>query len=375
MSHVCVVAPVHVWDDVRVYRKQVLSLLNSGYSVSLIARESEHCSVVDARVTFFPQKKFKSKVKRFSNLVSVFIKALKQNADVYHIHNPDTLPIGLVLKLFGKKVIYDTHEDFSLRILTRKWIPKAIRIPVAFLIAKTESLFCKYVFDGAICTQKQLLSRLGKKAILLGNAPIISDIHPSRQCSKVDLSKNGEFRLVYIGSITTTRGIIELVDALEQLNRTSSVRLWLIGPCGDDTLDLCSKKTGWTYVDYLPYIEQKSAFEYVAQSDLGIVTILDVGDHSQTDPNKIYEYMACGIPFLATNFPLWQRKFESHKCGWFCSPTVDSLVNHIQSLTDKSRLLVERGTNGKSYVLGYNWEIEFDKLLSLYRKIDVNSRD
>jgi hypothetical protein len=49
--------------------------------------------------------------------------AKRQNADIYQFHHPDLIPAGLLLKLSGKKVIYDTREFYPDKILSMRWIP------------------------------------------------------------------------------------------------------------------------------------------------------------------------------------------------------------------------------------------------------------
>jgi len=58
--------------------------------------------------------------------------ALSQRADIYHFHDPELLPVGVLLKLFTRaKGIYDSHEVVSQPILTKHWIPAPLRRPLA----------------------------------------------------------------------------------------------------------------------------------------------------------------------------------------------------------------------------------------------------
>ena len=170
---VCVVAPVHVWDDVRVFHKEACSLADAGYAVSLIARAPEPRTVNGVRVVpsvgsagFRPLRFLLSPV--------VAIQALLQGADIYHLHNPDTLPVAVLLRMCGRKVNYDTHEDFSRRILIRGWLPKPLRRPTAFLVSRMEG-FVAAIANASIATQQQVVERLGRKALLVANPPRIDD--------------------------------------------------------------------------------------------------------------------------------------------------------------------------------------------------------
>ena len=57
----------------------------------------------------------------------VFVAAFKSKADLIHIHDPELIPVGLVLRLMGKKVIYDAHEDLETQIRAKYWLPKVVK--------------------------------------------------------------------------------------------------------------------------------------------------------------------------------------------------------------------------------------------------------
>ena len=59
----------------------------------------------------------------FTTIFKVFALAIKQDADIYHIHDAEMLPFGLILSLLGKKVIYDIHENTKQDIFLKPWIP------------------------------------------------------------------------------------------------------------------------------------------------------------------------------------------------------------------------------------------------------------
>jgi hypothetical protein len=158
---VCIVAPVHIWDDVRVFHKQAITLRREGYQVVLVARSSEE-HVVDGVLIKPATAILKGRIGRFLSLPFVFLQAISEAADIYHVHNPDTLPIGFALKLLKRKVVYDTHEDFTRRILMRDWIPKILRPMLANSVGFVEKLAGRF-FDASFATQRVVVERLGRK--------------------------------------------------------------------------------------------------------------------------------------------------------------------------------------------------------------------
>ena len=314
---VCVIAPVHAWDDVRVFHKECRTLANAGYDVCLIARVQSPRTVKGIKI--IPAVGSSGgRFKRFLSLPFVGIQALLRKAKIYHLHNPDTIPLAVILRIAGKAVIYDTHEDFSRRILIRPWIQSWLRAPLARIVSNAESFVSK-ITSASIATQPDVVVRLGRNALLLGNPPRVDDdIYASvaQHAQQID-SQQGWLRAIYIGRIDDSRGLRDNVDAIRIANRETPVRLWLIGPADSGDLDRACKLPGWEYVDYLPAMAQELAFAYLQRSDVGLVVLQDVGGHADIDPNKLYEYMAFGKPFIASAFDAWMDRLSGIDAGWF----------------------------------------------------------
>ena len=370
---VCIVAPIHIWNDVRVFKKQAVSLENSGYEVCLVARMPKEQDGLTVKNIKLIRSKLsdKGKISRILLIYKVFFQALSCRSDIYHLHNPNTIPIAFLLRLFGKKVIYDTHEDFSQRLLFRDWIPNNLKKISCHIVSILEAITAK-VSNGAIGTQSAVVRRLGNKAILIGNQPrfnesLLKEVDKIKHSLKYD---NSVFRLVYLGSINSSRGISDIVNALELINNKSPVRLWLLGEIGNDYLQELKALQGWNYVDYLGCLEQELAFSYVSMSDLGVIYIHDVGDHAFTDPNKLYEYMTFGKPFIASDFNHWKEKLLGFEAGSFITPNCPGLfADKVIELIGKPNLRKTMGETGLQYVSQNNWDIEFKKLKKLYSEI------
>lgn len=373
LKKVCIVAPIHIWDDVRVFKKQAVSLATHGYDVTLIAKmphELDQCTIDGVKLN---RSKIAAlgKIGRIVCIYKVFIQALESGADVYHLHNPNTIPIVFLLRLFSKKVIYDTHEDYSKRLLFREWIPKRLR-SVACKVVSTLEWLTANVTNRAIGTQDSVVKRLGKKAVLIGNSPRFNQSLIDRvQELKSEVSlKNDCFRLVYLGTINEPRGITDIVNSLELVNKERQVRLCLIGEISSNYLEALKALPGWKYVDFTGRLNQELAFAYVAQSDIGLIYIHDVGDHSSTDPNKLFEYMSFSKPYIASDFSSWKGKLEASKSGVFVKPAEPKLLAEaVARLAENKDELEKMGINGQLFVKSNNWEIEFLKLADIYSEI------
>ena len=152
--------------------------------------------------------------------------ALREHADIYHFHDPELLPIGVLLKLFTKgKVIYDVHEDVPAQILTKHWIPAILRRPIAWLFDRWEKLPARS-FDMVVVATEGIAERFSKhNPIVIHNYPYLEMLPPTLRSTTIE----NERALIYVGGISRLRGAVEMVDALACLPHIDNLRLDLIG--------------------------------------------------------------------------------------------------------------------------------------------------
>ena len=369
MKKIVIVAPVHRYNDVRIFQKEAHTLADQGYKVILLARTSQ--PLLEDGIEVKPVPEANRRLVRFLKLPLVFRMALKERGDVYHLHNPDTLPIAMALKLCGNRVIYDTHEDFAQRILIRDWIPKLIRPIIASLVATLEAIVARMV-DISIATQPDVQTRLGKNALLIENAPITKGhlIDKAYLFTQTIPKQNDFLRLVYIGGISRTRGLFAMLEALAIANQKTPCRLWLIGSGLEPELEQARNHPAWKFVDYLGLLPQWQAFGYVINSDVGLITLLDVAGYSQINPNKLYEYLVFGVPFIASDFEKWQDHLKGFKAGLFVNPADSpAIASKILWFIEHGDEKLKMGNRGKAFIESYNWELESIKLIEAYQKI------
>lgn len=362
---ICIVAPVHHYDDVRVFQKQAVSLAADSFNVKLYSRAK--CDFVKDGVQIIATPRFKGRIKRFLYLPVLLVKLILDKSDVYLLHNPDTLLLLFGLKLIGRNVVYDTHEDFSKRILMRKWLPGILRPTLAKLIEYSERA-AYLVSDAFIVTQSTLVEKYGSKSFLIENTPIVSDelnkkIENSYVTKINHIEGKANFKLVYVGGISIDRGIIDIFDGLTIVNQYFRCELILVGPTPKELLKKMQGHCAWKYVSYKGVLPQHDAFSWMKNSDVGLIWLKNVGDYSETSPNKLFEYGAMGIPFIATNFKLWKSKLSEYECGVFIEPeSQEDFVNSVKYLYHNKSKRIQMGINGKSFVHDkYNWTNEYIK--------------
>ena len=364
------ITTVHSPFDVRIFHKECRTLTKEGYKVYLIAQHDKEETVEG--VNIIPIPKIKNRVERTTLLpIVALIKALKLRVEIYHFHDPELLPVGVLLKILtGKKVIYDVHEDYSKQILSKHYIPEIFRESIAYIVNMLEH-FSSLFFDGIVTATDDILTNFSyhKNAISVKNFPAIEDM-PS--VKRIDNNRKDTINLIYTGGITETRGIVRMVEALEFVESNKQVRLILCGKFDPPDLEPRVRSLkGFEKVQYLGWVDFRNILEFLTKSDIGMVCLHPILNYLTSLPIKLFEYMLAGLPVIASNFPLWKEIVEGNNCG-ICVDPLDpkEIAKAIKYLIDHPDEARQMGENGRKAVLEeYNWEKEGEKLIELYEKL------
>jgi len=365
----------HTADDIRIYHREVKSLANSGFDVSIIAPGDENdLSIKKIKVPVFFFKKSSNRAERFFlGSLRLLRLVLSIKADIYHFHDPDLIPIGVILKLLGKRVIYDVHENYPKDILTKHWIARPLRGFVSRFVNLIEVLSSK-LFDAIIAATPAIAKRFpAPKTLIIQNFPILDEaafIQPST--SYIDRSD----QVIYVGSISEVRGIKEMVKAIEILNNSLSeenfVKLLLLGKFESERLfDEVSSLPGWKYVEFLGWKSRDVVEQFLLNSKLGLVIFHPAPNYIDSQPNKLFEYMAAGLPVVASDFPLWREIIKAINAGLLVDPLSPvEIAEAMKRILTNPQAAELMGKSGKRAVLEkYNWSAEEEKLLALYGRL------
>ncbi|MDX9744155.1 MAG: glycosyltransferase family 4 protein [Arcobacteraceae bacterium] len=353
---------VHARHDIRILLKECSSLVKAGYDVSLVVADGLGNEEKNG-VKIHDVGKQNGRINRILNTTkNVFKKCVELNADLYHFHDPELIPIGVKLKKLKKKVIFDSHEDFASDILTKDYIPRVLRFFISSAFKIYDSISCKK-FDVIVTATKaisEIYKNRGCKTVIINNYPILDELNTS-----VNLEK--EKICCFTGAQNQIRGIKELVTASEQIDG----KLYLAGPKTEAFEKDLKLLNGWKNVIDLGNLSRHEVANLLAKSSVGLVTYLPAPNHVDSQPNKLFEYMSVGIPVIASNFPLWREIVVDNNCGLCIDPTnpqeITDAINYFFYNNSKS---LEMGINGKKAVQNiYNWNPEEVKLISLYKEL------
>ncbi len=352
MIKVCHFTSAHESNDDRIFLKECQSLSASGYETYIVAKgdsyESEGVKICGVK------SKKRGRLYRFLFFSrEIYKEACRLNCDIYHFHDPELLPYGLRLKRLGKKVIFDSHEDVPAQIVDKSWIPEILRVAVSNIYRAYESHVVKHL-DAVVAATPHIAEQFKtrcKKVEVVNNYPKLDDI----LFQKTPFSERDPI-ICYAGGISEVRGEKIMVEAMEKV-------------CGKLILagDHEKCKLG-ERVEYVGKISRGEVNELYGASRAGIVVYQPAKNHTESQPIKLFEFMAAGLPVVASDFPLWKEFIEGNDCGICVNPSDFIGVGKACSkLLDNPEEAQRMGLNGyKAVTEKYNWKTEERNLITLY---------
>lgn len=364
MTRICHVTSVHAAMDVRIRVKQCRSLRTVGYEVHLVAPEACNDATDGVVVHLVPVPRG-GRIARGSVLAwRVYCVARRLRAAVYHLHDPELLPVGVLLRLGGSRVIYDAHEDLPRDVLAKEWIPEWLRRSVSSIVDSVELLFARRV-SAVVGATPQIQRRFdiaGCKTTLVRNFPLLSEF-PSH--GHGDFSSASRPSVGYVGDISAIRGSRVMVEAAE----LAGVELSLAGRMGTAELATLSSLRGWSSTRFMGSLPREAVVSMLNKCFAGLVVLKPTPAYVSSLPIKLFEYMAAGIPVVASNFAEWKPIVEGNDCGICVDPDSPEEVAQAMRILNSDRELARlMGSRGREAFLSrYNWSSELSCLRNLYQ--------
>lgn len=361
---------VHKRTDVRIFIKECAALQHGGYNVSLVVADGGGNETVNGIEILDVGKPSSRWARVFRTSLYIFLTALRSEACIVHLHDPELLPWGLFLKIFDKKVIFDAHEDVTLQLLNKPYLGAFLRKCFSGFYKIIERQICGSL-DGVVAATPAIAANFQKiktPVVTVCNYPVVNEFVNSKS------SKKRDNVVCYVGGISKARGIETLLAALA-LSK-SKAELYLAGDCFEpDFKRHLEDSYLWRRVNDFGIVDRVGVSKIYDSARVGMVTLHPIPNYLDSLPVKMFEYMAAGLPVVASNFPLWKEIINETRCGLCVDPeNPKEIADAVDYLLSKPVEAQEMGKNGRKAIIDfYNWEIESAKLISMYDSLTASS--
>jgi glycosyltransferase involved in cell wall biosynthesis len=357
----------HPAADVRIAFRECGTLAAAGYDVVLIAAGGTSQPLPDG-VVLRSVPKPRNRTERMTRTVwDVFKAALRENADVYHFHDPELAGVGLALRALGRKVVFDVHEDIPKDIVDKPWIPAPLRKPIALSAAVVLGMLQK-AFSAIVAATPAIARRFDPShTVVVSNYPRLEDL----PLDAVDGALRTDAAL-YLGSITELRCLEEMVRAMAQPGIPENARLLLAGTFESEKLEQGVRTLpGWDRVTYLGQCSRAQVKQLLSKARVGLLLYRAAANHEECVPNKLFEYLGAGLPVIVADTMQCREIVEEERCGIVVDPLdVPAIAAAITWMIEHPAIAQQMGERGRRLVLErYQWSSEAKKLTNLYAQI------
>ncbi len=363
---VCFLSNVHKASDSRLI-KEITSLSKlKDLEICILARYSDDIDQIGVKdfVKFYT---FTSK-KRL--LTPEFWKLLhkvlvEEKPHVFHFHDPDLIPVGIILKILGKKVIYDVHENYKYVVLNHSQ-SFGYRL-LADVWDFMERVFSAF-FDSIIVVDSLIFKKFPKsKTIMVTNMPSISMFNV---LEKKRNSLNNRVKFVHTGNLNKERGSKIILHALKLTKYLAKIEFHVIGAIDIENKFKCLGDVVRIY-KRIPFHDLAKMY---SSFDVGVLLYQPIPAHlffTGEGNTKVFEYMAAGLPIIMSDLKLLRNTFEPIGCCIFVDPTnPKEVADAIDYLYENPDVRKEMGLRGrKAFLERFNWEEQEKRLLRAYKKV------
>jgi glycosyltransferase involved in cell wall biosynthesis len=395
---VCMLSRQHSVIDCRIYYKEARTLRDAGYDVHIITRllngafpdmggnifsypDEDGIMRYDG-MTFHGFQKRRGvwgKYQEYKDLVRI---GLSLNADFYHCHESDiVLASGAkIKKTLSKKTkfIFDSHE-FSAADWAYYVMGSYYRT-IWPLFSKIEKIFLKnddYFIASDLPTAGALqLYDLNRKVTVIYNSPVLG-LNNSSNGNKIPLPllNRGKIVLCHEGPLDNWRKLDTIVDIMEHLKNTCV--LYVIGGIRKLDGNLKSRVEKLKEEDHIidiGWIPYESICSALQPAQIGLIFLKNHPNLITAAPNKLFNYMAAGIPMIVDDYPGMRDIVQQYKCGILVNPSkLENYITAIQYIIDHPVEAKAMGRRGKEAIINeLSWEYQGEKLLKIYEEVHTN---
>lgn len=359
---------VHPRDDSRIRSKEIATLARTFGDVRLYVQDGLGDEMdADLGYRIVDTGPRQRRIPRMVSGAWRMIRAVaRARPDVAHFHDPELLPWAILLRLRGIKVVYDVHEDMPQQVKHNPGLPWVAQRLLPPFVAFAEWAGARLI-NGLVAPTTTITDRFPtKKTALVRNFPMMEELHtpdPSPMCER-------PLAFAYVGYISEIRNIYGMMEAVARLPHPEA-RLRLVGSFAVEEVERRARAMPeWSSVAFDGWASRRQVARVMAEVRAGLVVLKPVAHEMLTLPIKLFEYMAAGLPVIASDFPVWRDIVEGAGCGMLVDPLdVGAIADAMQWIIDHPDEAQAMGARGRRAVEErFNWAREATTLTDFYQQ-------
>jgi glycosyltransferase involved in cell wall biosynthesis len=366
--------------------KEARTLTEAGYSVTVVATADQSLPVREERDGYRIARVARSAARipgvRFLAYRARLIEALlEMQPEIIHAHDSDALdPAAAAATRLNVPFLYDAHE---------LWLKQARRGRSRAYWAAFLTYFSfverRYVprAAGAMTVSEPIAEFLRRRyrrpfAVVPNYPELPTELAP-RQIRSLPGAAGipAESPIVLrLGGLTPNRGIEQLVRAIPGVDRAQLVLLGH-GPLEDEIHAVARELRVGDRVHVLTPVPEDQVIDYAASADVGVSPAIPVSlNDAYSLPNKLFQYMAAGIPVVASDFPHLRQVVTGSQAGLLVDMSdPDRIAAALRSILHDPASAAEMGRSARRAILdSYNWSVSARELLAVYESVTRRSR-
>ncbi|MFC3420071.1 glycosyltransferase [Salinicoccus hispanicus] len=304
---------------------------------------------------------------KLARSIRMIIEGYRQNADIYHSHDLNTLTQGVIcskMRLKRRKLVYDSHEVQTDRT---GYNPKTI--------ARWEGALLPFVDETIVENH----TRAEKHEALYGYYPHTlynySELFDIERKPKADLHDaldlpEEEKILLYQGGVQPGRGLELLIQAMPMIEEGTLVFLG-DGRQKTELEKMVTEMDLGDRIKFVPKVHLSELPSYTRNAYLGFQVLQNINyNHYSASSNKLFEYMMAHVPVVSCDFPEIRSVVEGEQVGLAIDASKPSAIADAVNMMVRDEAMRERfSDNCKKAKYTYNWDVEKDKLLQVYKEL------
>jgi glycosyltransferase involved in cell wall biosynthesis len=351
--------------------KEAISIHNLGYDITVVAHGNKNLDKNDIinnikikRFSYFDRTVSKTKFAKLAIYLSYVFQVLKfsKNSNVMHCHDLNTLPIGVITKIFLNrkvKIVYDAHEYETEVGGLRGVRKKLLKIFERILIYYADQVI---TVSDAIAEEYAKLYKIKKPALVLNTPEYVEVNKKDKFRETFNISKN-QIIFLYQGGFSKERGIELLLETFSKIEVDKVIVFMGYGP-----LEPLVKEYAHRYknIYYHEAVKPAVLLEYTCSADIGILFYENSClNHYYCSPNKMFEYLMAELPVIVSNLYEMKRLVKEYSIGIAAQDnSPKALQEAIEKITTLDRdQLIE---NIKRVKKIYNWKKQEKVLQKVY---------